>query len=172
MAASEFSCGIFVTSITVLVLVIFETLFFLFYIAPRVEEGNIRLAASSIAKGTAMQLQEAYDCSTIQGPVMSGVQAFPLPPDSSSKNQSNQKAVWSVSIVLCVAFIVVVASWFLFMRGRISFPWSSIARETLPLLCAFAMYDFMYFEFFVRTWDTGSTDEFLYSMASQIAQPT
>ena len=166
------ACGIFVSLITVLMLVIFETLFFLFYIAPRVEEGNIRLNADAIAQQTSAQLFEGFPCDTVRGPVLSGVEAFPLPADSPTREADNRASVTSVSIVLSLCAIVLMATWFLYLRGRIRFPWGALARESLPLLGVFAIYDYLYFEFFVRQWETGTADEFLYAMARQVAGTT
>lgn len=165
------SCGIFVAAIIVVMLVIFETLFFVFYVAPGVEKGNIELSAENIADELVGQLEEGFDCDTIQSQIKSGIDLFPEPPVDPSIKKSNKTAITSLAIAVALLIVVLIGWWFLYLSKRIQFPWAALAREALPLLTAFAVYDFLFFQYFVRIWNTGSGDEFLYAMMEQVLHP-
>jgi hypothetical protein len=170
-ASPNSRCGLFVAMVTVVSLVIFETLFYFLFVAPVVERGTIDLAADTIAEGIANQVRAGQSCDVMQGRIIDGVERFPKPPDVPSIHRANSQAMMNISFVTGGLVIGVIAWWFLVLHGRMHFPASAIARETLPVLFLFALYDFMYFYYFVRTFSTGSADEFLSAMAQGIADP-
>lgn len=165
------SCGVFVAAIVVVTLVVFETLFFVFYVAPVVEKGNIQISAESIANDLVGQMERGFDCNTLQTSIASGLRSFPEPAVDPSTEKSNKTAITGLVIAVTLLVVFLIGWWFLFLSRRIKFPWAALAREALPLLAAFALYDFLFFQYFVRIWHTGSGDEFLYAMIEQVLHP-
>lgn len=167
--APTWACGAFVAACTIVSLIVFETLFFILYVGPVVEPGNVRITAQEIAKGVVSDLSTGMTCDEIKGKIRKGVDEFPKPP--SGPKHPNRKVIANVLLMGGVMVIVLACWWSLYLKKRISFPWAGLMRETVPLLGVFAVYDVLYFHFFVERWHSASSDEFLRDMGEGLLQP-
>ena len=167
--APSWACGAFVAACTIVGLVVFETLFFILYVGPIVEPGNVRITASGIAEGIVGDLSTGMTCEEIQTVVRQGVEDFPKPADGPAN--PNHDVVANVLIMCCFLVVLLAGWWFLYLDKRIPFPWFGLVRETLPLFAVFAAYDVLYFHFFVERWNSGSSEEFLHDMGVGLLQP-
>ena len=157
-------CERFVTLCTVVTLVVFELVFFFGYAAPIVERGNVEGSAEAVVSGFSVPLGAVTDCAhvdNLQQVLLKLGNTDATSKAAAAQRATNARITAQAGVVVALALVGLVVYWWTKPRREgMVFPWNGILTETLPVLALFALYDFVYFSLFVRTWTTTSAAEF------------
>lgn len=175
-------CNIFISLVLVSALVLFETLFYFLYIAPVVERGNVKLSAERVVDQIFDQMETVTSDSgglheaNIAAALGSAARSTEAPStqngnDDENDTTVNRRCILLTAAFLTVTFVVLFIYWWTRMRSRIRFPRDAMLFEVLPIIVVFAVYDFVYFTFFVKTWNSISAEEFMYELVNEALHP-
>ena len=165
-------CDGFVNMCVVTFLVIFELTFYFVYVVPVVEDGNVHDTARNVSEDLVHDYASLFDivthsprqCASLVDEVRRLVPSVPA--------DNHNTVIVIGAAAACVGMLVLlVLYWALRIRPHIAFPSELLARTLLPVAMAFVIYDFLYFTFLVKGWDTISGAEFLWEVVQATTTP-